>query len=627
MLHFFLNPADKVGKETGMKTTPIFHSFFGILLLLSHLNASAALDVSTVPTLCEPRGFGGKVTQTPPETIKEKFNKKQTDEFFEPLNAYYKEMSKVHEEQKAKLNLSVEKRANYLAIVKAATLNVCGSKSMSAAAAEDIFKKLILSKKDFNQCESIDQALAENQKGLDYYTNLVNQINEMEKSRKNGETDKPRLMPKAAYVEGKAINESEILKLRTEYRMSFGAGMAKAQGLPTTPVLEPEQLSALEQESDALWSDKEKKNNFKIINDSTPAMGLFYNFRLQLGKELMVAQGRLAEFQKKNEQLKKFKASCGSAADGATPPAQKAAPKAPSDVTGTETKSKAPAITGDTKGKDEPKSAGASTEPPPAPESRSSDDKSKDAPPSAGPTTADPEAPATRTPPTPYSETEGGGQRPPGRAGHVPYDINDPEAQGDPTYSRKPPRTTPAKDEPSWVSQNSGLLIAGGVGVAAVGGILYYKKQQDKEEKRKIDEEAWAYAMAQNAKSSSSSGSGTETVVITATGTQNAPQGSQLVINSGIPAGATVESNLTPIEISILDPSGVITQDSNTMVSVSCAVPFPCTIAGTLTVQSSVGKARFNDIRFTGPHTGVRLKFSAPGFTTVESNSSFNVTQ
>lgn len=606
-----------------MKTTPIFHSFFGILFLLSQSVASAAPDPRSIPTLCEPRGMGGKITETPSETLKG-LKKNQVDELFEPVDSYFSAMSKVHEEHKTKLVLSVWQRNNYLDILKAVSMRVCGSKNLSAAAAEEIFKKLIVSKQVFNQCESIDQALAENQKGLDFYARSASLIKDMEKSGKDPETKQPRFMPRAAFEKAKATNEAEILQLRTEYRMSFGAGMAKAQGLPTTPVLEPEQLSALELESDALWSNKEKVAKYKILNDSTPAQGLFYNFNLQLGKELMIAEARLAEFQKKNEELKKFKASCGSAPGVATPPAAKEAPKAKPDVSGSDTSSKAPSITGDEKGKDGPKSAGASTEAPPAPKTDPSSEKGKDAPPSAGSGTPPPEAPAPRNTDPSSDGTEGGDGR--GRRTQTSYDSNDDYGPAADTKSKRRPMKTSTTDEPSWVSQNSGLLIAGGVGVAAVGGILYYKKQQDKEEKRKIDEEAWAYAMAQNTQNSSS-GSGTETVVITATGTQNAPQGSQLVINSGIPAGASVESNLTPIEISILDPSGVITQDSNTMVSVSCAVPFPCTIAGTLTVQSSVGKARFTNIRFTGPHTGVRLKFSAPGFTTVESNSSFNVTQ
>ena len=108
--------------------------------------------------------------------------------------------------------------------------------------------------------------------------------------------------------------------------------------------------------------------------------------------------------------------------------------------------------------------------------------------------------------------------------------------------------------------------------------------------------------------------------------TNATPQGSKLAL-SGVPAGAQVQNNITSITVAILDPNGVATLDSDTNVSLSCATPSPCSITGTLTVNTDQGKAVFNDVRFTSKHTGVKLKVAAPGFESIISPSAFDVTE
>lgn len=182
----------------------------------------------------------------------------------------------------------------------------------------------------------------------------------------------------------------------------------------------------------------------------------------------------------------------------------------------------------------------------------------------------------------------------------------------------------PPKDEESWLSKNKGTVAVVGIGAAAAGGLLYYYKNEEKKRKKadkELREEARMLAAMQG-NSSSNSGSSSGTVW---GGMIDAPQGSVLQVSSGIPAGAKVGENIGTVEVSIIAPNGEPTQDSDTVVTVSCASPQPCSIAGTLTVTSQGGKATFNNIRFTSPQTSVRLLFNAPGFSPSAAGSMFNV--
>jgi hypothetical protein len=191
-----------------------------------------------------------------------------------------------------------------------------------------------------------------------------------------------------------------------------------------------------------------------------------------------------------------------------------------------------------------------------------------------------------------------------------------------------PPPASPPPSAPagkSFLAENKNLLIVGGAGAAAVGGILYYKNQQDKKAKNKAWDLESDAAVAvnlqqqqhdQSGSSSSVSGDSHEggTPVSNAT-----PPGSTLAV-SGIPSGVSSGNTLSTINVSILDPKGILTQDSMTEISVSCETPSPCSLTGTLSVTSQKGKAAFSDLRFNAAHKGVKLRISAPGFQSVVSS-------
>lgn len=209
---------------------------------------------------------------------------------------------------------------------------------------------------------------------------------------------------------------------------------------------------------------------------------------------------------------------------------------------------------------------------------------------------------------------------------YVPPKDND-ELQ---TQQQIPP---PQKvEEEGWISRNKGLLLTVGAGAAAVGGILWYKKSQDK----KAEEDANLLEMEARALASSNSSS-TTTSVTTSTSTNSdsyvggtpangsTPQGSKLVV-SGIPSGSVaVNATLPAITVAIINPAGILTQDSYTEVIVSCVEPAGCTLTGTGQARANVGKAKFSDLRFTSAHDTVKLLFTSPGFDSVMS-ATFSVT-
>jgi hypothetical protein len=208
------------------------------------------------------------------------------------------------------------------------------------------------------------------------------------------------------------------------------------------------------------------------------------------------------------------------------------------------------------------------------------------------------------------------------------------EKDGDKDWraSAEPPPPPKAKEE-GWISKNKGLLLTLGAGAAAVGGILWYKNSQDKkagDDASVLEMEARALASSQSGSGSSSdtgssSGStGTDSTVGGTPANISTPQGSKLIL-SGAPSGASVNAILSEITVSILNPDGILTQDSHTDITVSCAEPAGCSLTGTLTVNTDAGKSKFNDLRFTNADQNVKLQFSAPGFEPVAAGT-FNVT-
>jgi hypothetical protein len=193
------------------------------------------------------------------------------------------------------------------------------------------------------------------------------------------------------------------------------------------------------------------------------------------------------------------------------------------------------------------------------------------------------------------------------------------------------PPPTKTKEE-GWISKNKGLLLTVGAGAAAVGGILWYKNSQDK----KAEQDASALEMEARALASSQAGSGSEAG--SPSGSTNTdstvggtpaniatPQGSKLLV-SGIPSGSVAaNANLPEITVAILNPEGILTQDNQTEIIVSCAEPANCSLSGTGQARASNGKARFSDLHFTSAHQSVKLIFRSAGFESVTS-SAFGVT-
>lgn len=203
------------------------------------------------------------------------------------------------------------------------------------------------------------------------------------------------------------------------------------------------------------------------------------------------------------------------------------------------------------------------------------------------------------------------------------------------TNGEQPTTTNQPKDSSSWMPSGSTMLMVGG-GVAAVaGGVILYKKNQDDKAKAKAHaEELEAIALANVTEQQNQSATATTTSTSTSTSTdstvgatpttQQASHGSTLSIN-GVPAQAKVGSNIGTVTIKILGPNNVMTQNSDTDVTISCDSPSPCTLTGQLTVNTDLGEAQFSNVQFTGPHKNVRLKFSAPGFADAISAAEFDV--
>ena len=137
-------------------------------------------------------------------------------------------------------------------------------------------------------------------------------------------------------------------------------------------------------------------------------------------------------------------------------------------------------------------------------------------------------------------------------------------------------------EEESFLSKNKGTIVVVGVGAAAVGGVLYYKNQQDKKAKREmeaIEAEAQAAADLQrrqeqsagessSSSSSSSEGAGQGERTGGTPATSATPPGSILIV-TGVPSGAEVDSNISQLTVAIVDPKGILTSDSNTNVTLS----------------------------------------------------------
>lgn len=190
-------------------------------------------------------------------------------------------------------------------------------------------------------------------------------------------------------------------------------------------------------------------------------------------------------------------------------------------------------------------------------------------------------------------------------------------ADGSPSASQTPPgQQTSTAEEEGWISRNKGTLIVGAGAAAAVGGLLWYKNKQDKEEKKDNRMAEW---LASQEDSATATSTATATATSTGTGTSTDPDANTLTV-TGFPPSAAVNHVISKITVTITGPD-----KNNAQVSIACVNS--CSLAGTLTKTAMGGTAEFTDLYFTAPHQGVQLRFSAPGMNSVASPGSFNVVE
>jgi hypothetical protein len=205
----------------------------------------------------------------------------------------------------------------------------------------------------------------------------------------------------------------------------------------------------------------------------------------------------------------------------------------------------------------------------------------------------------------------------PGDPGYV-----DPNATQQPLVdpARDPANPNPApvlegpvkqENEEGWISRNKGTLLLGAGAAAVVGGVLWYKHDQDKKKDEKNDwinnqvNSATATATATSTSSSTSTGTGTAAKTLSV---------------AGFPASASTNYVLPAI-------TATVSGSDSDGIDITIACVSSCSLAGTLTKKTAGGKAEFTDLYFTAPHEGVQLRVSGTGLNSIASPGSFNVIQ
>jgi hypothetical protein len=189
------------------------------------------------------------------------------------------------------------------------------------------------------------------------------------------------------------------------------------------------------------------------------------------------------------------------------------------------------------------------------------------------------------------------------------------------------PSTPPGKSVTDgvtgFVKDNWVLLGLGAVGVG--GGIYLYeqnKKQQDEAAKAAwyADDTNWMPFVPRYSPPPST------TTVVTTTGSGGTlpPGGSRLVITSAI-NGATTGQPMDPITVVMVDGSGMQLNNIGTQITASCYSPQPCSLSGGMGITTVSGSVTFTNLYFVQPDQNVKIQFSAPGFPTVTSPNTFNV--
>lgn len=190
-----------------------------------------------------------------------------------------------------------------------------------------------------------------------------------------------------------------------------------------------------------------------------------------------------------------------------------------------------------------------------------------------------------------------------------PADQNRDPAGPDQNRGYVPPPTpdpAPVKtgnEEESWLSRNKTPLLLGAGAAAVVGGVLWYKHDQDKKKDKAKDDVISPTATATSTSTSTSTSTVARTLSVT-----------------GFPPSATTNYILPVITAEVSGSGG-----DEIDITVSCVSS--CSLAGTLTKKTAGGKAEFTDLYFTAPHEGVQLRVSGAGLDSIASPGSFNVTQ
>lgn len=227
-----------------------------------------------------------------------------------------------------------------------------------------------------------------------------------------------------------------------------------------------------------------------------------------------------------------------------------------------------------------------------------------------------PDVAAAVTDPNKDKDNTGGSQAPPVRQNTNQWnsDVDTAGTGGGPTV----PGSAPPSDNSttSFLGNNSGILGTVLIGGAVAGaGYWGYTKYKDKD---KEAEEWQARALAAEKKNKNGDGEDDD-----GDGTS---QTRRLVILSPI-SNAIVAANLPGIQVRVEDTSNgnaVVVTNEIHAITVSCATPSPCSLTGTMTVNTENGVATFSDLKFTEPHGGVRLRFET-SFASRENDVGFDV--
>ena len=490
-----------------MKHTPAILSLLALFSL--SVTAEAGPRAREVVTICHERGYGADFMTPGNENSK---TMKQVDDLFQSYSQRHIALDK---EKQRSISVAHTERDTFRKHLQSLVEDICKRKK----AGMDSYAAYMESEKkaDLGQCNALEEVQQNYQNSSVNYAQFGKFIDDYLHQRKT-----ELAFRRAANVNQKTI-DAYIVDLQSRWKRD-----------PTnTDLPRPEQeLAILQKESKLLWSSKQ--STAKEPEDTkTPIEpdGLFAGVLVQIYAEKEQAKFNAAALNASKIKLDAFVKKCGTIG----PPLVQAKE-------------------GEMPTFDPTKPWG---EAQPVAEQKATPDNSRATAVQQGP----PAQQVTQTGPPPPAPPP-----PP------------PSASPSPSPSPAPTKV----EEESFLSKNKGTIVVVGVGAAAVGGVLYYKNQQDKKAKREmeaIEAEAQAAADLQrrqeqsagessSSSSSSSEGAGQGERTGGTPATSATPPGSILIV-TGVPSGAEVDSNISQLTVAIVDPKGILTSDSNTNVTLS----------------------------------------------------------